>query len=158
MLDQVITPRAIGLSVINEPTNNRKLVIAREDHCLLTHCPHTFVGADLAFIDLQVDKPRENIQQAFTGERFFPQIGGPIIAAFAWRVARAVAITPIEGKPGRASAFKFGGHKHKVRIDREMHKAPLLEAEECKAWITITGVLMLGVLDVLACHRVLVLP
>jgi hypothetical protein len=77
------------------------------------------------------------------------------VLALDGRVAGATLAAPIERQEAGRCAGQAGGHPDLVRIDGEVHQRPRLEAEDRRLRITVVSVLVLGVTDMLACHRFL---
>ena len=124
VLNQVVGSGAALAGVGHEFPHAIKLVIAREYHgFFLDSLPTEFL-----FLDLQVNEPCQNIQEAVTLQHRFPQIRG-LAAAGVFRIACPATAAPVEGQKARAFTRKARGHVDLVGVHREMDKGALLELE-----------------------------
>lgn len=153
VLDEVVVPRAFGAGRLCEKTHRLKLVVAREDHLLGLHLAALIVAL---LVDLQMEEARQQVEQAVSGEHFFPQVGGAVAPALrVGRVARPAAVALVEGQEVGGAAREARCHEHRVGVDGEVHERALFELEDGLARVAVLLVLPPSVLDGLPGHRVL---
>jgi len=103
----------------------------------------------------EVDVAREDIEQAVARKHLLPEIGRAVVTVHAGRISGTVVVPLVERQPVRRLAVELGRHEDEIGIDSEVDERTLLEAEQRKPRVAVVLVLALGVLDVLAGHRVL---
>jgi hypothetical protein len=86
-------------------------------------------------------EPGQQVEPRVAGPHLVPQVAGAV--AGTRRIARPVAIAPVEWKEASAVAEEPGGHEHLLGIDREVDDRP---PQEGVARIAVAPVLLLGIL------------
>src|SRR5260370_41936354 len=139
MQDEVVLTGASVAGVCFQPSNDLKLVIAREDQ--------VFTFGFLVF--LQVNEASEDVKPAIAGPDLLPKIRGLVAIGVGW-VSGAVLVALVERKEEGFVTIEPGCHEDLIRVDREMHQGALLEAEDQLVLIAGSFILSDGVVDILA--------
>ena len=94
-----------------------------------------------------MDEAAQYVHPGVAAPYLLPQIRGAV-AVRVRRIACAEFVAPVERQEPRLGAGQAGGHRHRRRIDREVHHAG--PAQGPVAWGAVVAVLGDGVLDGLA--------
>ncbi|OPY10151.1 MAG: hypothetical protein A4E68_00025 [Syntrophaceae bacterium PtaB.Bin095] len=125
VLDEIIGSGFLHAGVGHELPHAVELVVARKDHRL----PFHFFAAELLFLDLEMDEPRQDVEEAVPFEDLFPEIGG-FVTSWILRVACSASAAPVEGQKIGAAAGKPRGHVNLVGVQGEVDQRAPLELED----------------------------
>ena len=144
VLHQIATARPVLLGVGLQAPHRVPLVEPREDH----------LRAGLRTLRrlLHVEEPTEDVHPGVAGPHLLPQVAGAVPVGIR-RVAGTEVMAPVERQEPGLPAGEAGGHRHRGRIDREVHHAH--PAESPVGVGAIRAVLGDCVLDGLTGQRVL---
>ena len=146
MLDEIVVADALAPGRVHQRAHRLQLVVAREDHRFLLHLAALVVAL---LLDLEVDEPRQQVEEAVPLQDLLPQIGRTIRAPRRVRRVPGAAVAPlVEGQEVRRRPCQPCSHEHRFGVDREMHQCPTLELEDRLAWIAVLHVLLARL-----CHR-----
>lgn len=75
-----------------------------------------------------MDEPGQQVEPGVALPDPLPQVRGPV-AVGVGRVPGAAPIAEVEGQEPRGLTGQAGGHRHPLRIHREMHESPARQGE-----------------------------
>ena len=163
VLNQIIMAGAMFAYMADELPNHIQLMETREDKRLfLGNLDRLIVHNLFLVLDLQMDKPLENIHHAVLLEYLLPEIGGRIVI-----LVRRIALAPVlacpvgalvEGQEIRILPRQFCSHPDFCMVYTEITKDSLVELEADFSWVTVIHPLTLGILHRLPRILVLQLP
>ena len=144
---------ALAPGRVHQRAHRLKLVVAREDHRFLLHLAALVVAL---LLDLQVDEPRQQVEEAVPLQHLLPQVGRAIGAPRrVGRVAGAAVAPFVEGQEVRRRPCQPRGHEHRFGVHGEVHQRAALELEDRLARIAVLLVLPARLFHRLAGERVL---
>ena len=149
VLDEAVVADARRPGIVDEPSHRVELVVPREDHGLFLDLP----VAGLLLLDLEMDEPGEDVEQAVPVPHLLPEVRG-LVPPGVFGIARARAVAQVEGQE-TLPAPEPGGHVDLVRVHGEMYEGPLLELKDQILGVAVAPVLVDGVPPGLAGHGVL---
>ena len=121
VLDEVVVADPLATSLLHQQPDGVELVVAREDHRLDLHLAAVVVAF---LLDLQMDEPGENIEQAVPGEYFLPEVGGPVATAVRiGRVSGPSVTSLVQGQEVGRVASKPRGSCERTRCRRRSGRA-----------------------------------
>ena len=152
MLDQVIVAHTLSARGVHQHAHGLQLVVTRKDHrfrCDLA----TLVIALL--VNLQMDEPGQQIEQAVAGEHLVPQIRRAVGATRGVRgISRAPVVALVKRQKMSCVAGEPRGHQHAFGIHCEMDQGATLEFKDRLTRIAILFVLSPCIVDGLTRERV----
>ena len=132
VLNQVVVARALRPRIGFEFAHHVKLMIARKDQRFALHLLAVLNALD----DLQMQEARQDVHEAVARPDLLPQVGR-FVAAWIIGIARARAVTQVEGQEVRGPARQLRRHRHFIGIDGEVDERAFLELKDQFARIAI---------------------
>ena len=137
VLDEIVVADALAPGRVHQRAHGLKLVVAREDHRLLLDLAALVVAL---LLDLEMDEPRQQVEEAVPLQDLLPQIGRAIGAPRrVGRVAGAAVAPFVEGQEVRRRACQPRGHEHRFGVHGEMDQRAPLELEDRLARVAVAA-------------------
>ncbi len=153
VLDQVVVTDALGPGGIHERPHSLKLMVAGKDHRVRLDLAALVVAL---LLDLEMDEPRQQIEEAVPLEHFFPEvrraIGTPLRVG---RVACAPVAALVEGQEMRCRARQASSHEHRFGVHGKVDQRSALKLEDRLPRIAVLLILPPRLVQRLAGKRIL---
>src|SRR3990172_13161684 len=150
MLNKIVVTRSFVPRIYHHLSDRIKLVIARKDHSFFLD---SLIAKSL-FLNLKMDEPCQDIQEALTLKRFFPEVSG-LIATRIIRVPCTACVAFVKRQETGTLTVQTGGHINFIRINSKMNQRTFLELENQIPRVAIMLILIDSVSPRLAGHGVL---